>query len=304
MSTDGNTIKQLVEELENDNLEGKEVGIEQIYDLEDMVNESEDMDVNLKGVLRHKLLKIKKDSLPSGTTKWDIFVQDMKRIKDIDEFNELIEYLDKNKDAQLTKEEIAGIENRYNNVLGLINQKLTPYDRDRATKEVNKKIKLFNNRLSRVIEDDFGAWIKQLRLAKKYSLKTLESISGVTASYIHRIENGAKKTPSVPVAEKLAEGLGVNPDEFLRRLNILSDGSSKKEEKALPLQQLISLKQFTLPNGEVANVKQKDKLLSIINEILESDWDSENQFANGVKIINLIVDFRKSYDNKKVNEEE
>ena len=81
----------------------------------------------------------------------------------------------------------------YTNILPLIHEKLSAYDRDRAIKEFNKKIKLFNNRLSRVIEDDFGSWIKQLRKAKGYSLKDLENASGVTASYIHRIESGCKK---------------------------------------------------------------------------------------------------------------
>ncbi|MGD7017947.1 helix-turn-helix domain-containing protein [Bacillus altitudinis] len=55
---------------------------------------------------------------------------------------------------------------------------------------------------------EFGLLIKETRKKRGLSQTSLGSISGFSASYISRIENGKVK-PSVDAIEKLAECLGV-----------------------------------------------------------------------------------------------
>ena len=285
-----NTILNEVEELERRIKEGEDLNINEIKEIETKLESLDKIDTNLEYLLKHKLLKLRRKSLKNTNkaTKWDLFCEDMDEIEGIEPIIQLIDFINERKDNAISKEELAELEAMYTNILPLIHEKLSAYDRDRAIKEFNKKIKLFNNRLSRVIEDDFGSWIKQLRLAKGYSLKDLENASGVTASYIHRIESGSRKTPSVPVAEKLAIGLGVSPDEFLRKLNLVS---SDTVDRKIALTELIAKSTFTI-NEEQVTIEQKNTLLNVINSILNADWTADSKFNEGMNIVNEIDKFK------------
>lgn len=290
MKTLEKNLLNKVEELEKKIKEGENISIEEIKEIENKLDNLKEIDGNLEYLLKHKLLKIRRKSLKdtSKTTKWDLFCEDMEDIEGIEPILELIYFINDRKDDTISKEELSDLENRYGQVLPLIHEKLSTYDRDRAIKEFNKKIKLFNNRLSRVIEDDFGAWIKELRKAKGYSLKDLENASGVTASYIHRIESGSRKTPSVPVAEKLAIGLGVSPDEFLRTLNLVPHNN---EDRNIALTELIAKSKFTI-NEEQVSIEQKNSLLNILNLIINSNWDEKNKVNESITIMNEIDKFK------------
>ncbi|HDS29862.1 MAG TPA: XRE family transcriptional regulator [Firmicutes bacterium] len=59
----------------------------------------------------------------------------------------------------------------------------------------------------------FGEILKRHRTGQKYSLRDLESISGVSASFISRLENG-DSSPTYDIILRLADSLGVKPAEF------------------------------------------------------------------------------------------
>lgn len=61
----------------------------------------------------------------------------------------------------------------------------------------------------RSVSSDFGKYIKQLREAKGLMIKDIAARSGISESYIYRLENGERKVPSVVIIEKLAVALGV-----------------------------------------------------------------------------------------------
>ena len=63
--------------------------------------------------------------------------------------------------------------------------------------------------MSRAVNTSFGSYLRELRANKSYSLKQLEELTGVSASYLNRMENGTRQSPSFPIVEKLAEHLGV-----------------------------------------------------------------------------------------------
>lgn len=281
-----------IEDLETKIAEGKKVTLDEIQGIEKELDSLTNVDNDMDYLLRHKILKVRRKSL-KDKTQWDLFCEDMQKYEGLKELQELINFINERKDDAITKEEIEELNNKFAKILELIqNSEISSYDRDRITREINKKIKLFNNRLSRVIEDDFGSWVKQLRKAKKYSLKQLEVLSGVTASYIHRIESGSRKTPSVPVAEKLAIGLGVSPDEFLRRLNLVSDDTNV--DRNISLTELIAKNSFTINEKPVSH-EQKNALLDVMNLILDFDWTDNTKLQESMQLINKMDKFKETF---------
>ena len=288
----------LVEQLETVKNEGGEIDLEKINTIDKYINENNGLylDSSFEYFIKNKIQKIKQYAMKSKVekvTKWDVFAYDMHQIEDIDAIIELVDTISAKKDDCVSEEELSSIEAMYKKALPLIHEKLSVFDRERAIREFNKKIKLFKNRLNRVIEDDFGSWIKQLRKAKGYSLKDLENASGVTASYIHRIESGSRKTPSIPVAESLATALGVSQDEFLRKLNILS--SEPKKNDNFSLSELLAINNFTI-NGKKVDNEQKNAIITLLNNILSADWTPETKFAEGMTLIQDIDKIRACLD--------
>lgn len=68
-------------------------------------------------------------------------------------------------------------------------------------------MKLFNEEL---FVERFAEEIRKLRKEQALSLKQVEDQSGVSASFVARIENGQRKNISINVALKLANGLGID----------------------------------------------------------------------------------------------
>lgn len=55
------------------------------------------------------------------------------------------------------------------------------------------------------MKNNLGNLLKGLRKGRDYSLKDVEALSGVTASYVYRIEKGERKSPTVFILKKLAD---------------------------------------------------------------------------------------------------
>ena len=65
-----------------------------------------------------------------------------------------------------------------------------------------------------------GKKVKELRRLNQWSLRELESRTGITASYIYRIENGGNSNPTVNVLKKLSEAFNVCPLVFFNEVEI------------------------------------------------------------------------------------
>jgi transcriptional regulator with XRE-family HTH domain len=62
----------------------------------------------------------------------------------------------------------------------------------------------------------FGSEVRQMRKARRMTLKDLERDSGVSVSHLSAIERGASK-PSMDVIHAIADALSVSPDWFFAR---------------------------------------------------------------------------------------
>ena len=80
-----------------------------------------------------------------------------------------------------------------------------------------------------------GEFIKERRLSKGWSKRALAEKAGVSHSEVHRVENGERMNPSVPVLYSIADVLGVPKDEMLRHAGYKSDdGDIPLIEKVFP----------------------------------------------------------------------
>lgn len=156
---------------------------------------------------------------------------------------------------------------------------------------MNKKLKVFHNRIERTINPEFGKKIKELREAKGMSLKDLEHVSGVTSSYVHRIEKGLRK-PSVEKIEKLADALDADFKELLDLLNIgfiLDDKVEKKED--LDLLKIIRNDKLIIGDKKLEKSKQQ-LLIEIINEIVNEEWTEKEELKRGFDLVDKVKQFK------------
>ena len=256
------------------------------YEIEKFENKLKnvELDAKMEIYIKNRISKLKANLVGTNYKKWDLFIHDMEHINNINEVVSFLKKIDELKDKTIDKKTLNNLEKEYSSVVLPIlhdQEKVSKYYRDLCIKEINKKMKVFQNRIDRFINPEFGKRIRELREEQKMSLKDLEYVSGVTSSYIHRIENGLRK-PSVEKIEKLADALHADFKELLDLLNIgfiLGDNKEENEE----LIEVIKKNNFVI-NGEKLS-KEKNKILEkIIESIIENDIDT---------VIDMMENFKK-----------
>jgi len=103
---------------------------------------------------------------------------------------------------------------------------------------------------------DIGKHLRELREAKAFSQGDLEKRTGLLRSYISRVEAG-HTAPSRPTLERLADALGVEPQELLRQ----EHGARPKHPARRP----------RVPSGARMNDWQRLLLRNLITEGYSKD---------------------------------
>jgi transcriptional regulator with XRE-family HTH domain len=85
--------------------------------------------------------------------------------------------------------------------------------------------------------ENFGEYLKRLRLDEKLSLRDVEAKAGVSASYISQIEQGLKKTPGAEILKKIAPVYNVPVQDLLRAAGYLDEapGENLGEEEEVEM---------------------------------------------------------------------
>ncbi|CAM3051435.1 helix-turn-helix transcriptional regulator [Paenibacillus sediminis] len=152
-------------------------------------------------------------------------------------------------------------------------------------KKFRRMIKLLKKRLERAVPDNFGSLIKHLRENKGYSLKELELATGISYSYITRIENGERNVPSYRIIEKLAKALEQNVADLL----YIAEGPSKNGLQ--PVEKLL-LSEGYLVDGIPATKEIRESLVEIFHKINDSPWN-EHKYKDSIDIMESIDRFKK-----------
>ena len=137
----------------------------------------------------------------------------------------------------------------------------------------------------REIPDAVGARIRYLRKQLNLSLKDLERLTGVSPSYINRLERNHRKAPSVPIIYKLAPVLGVSPQELMEM--------TEEEKREKDVIEVILTYHYTLCNGIQVNQAMRDSLAELLQTVMSSDLDGKNKVRDSIEIIEKVREFLK-----------
>lgn len=206
---------------------------------------------------------------------WDKFVLEK---KDKEEFKEILEAI-KIADDNTTRETV-------DSVIKLVEE----LDKDKHKYDLitlERKLKIFENRLVRKINDNFGYMLRSLREQRGLSLAKLGDIAGISSSYINRIELGERNAPSLPVIESLAEALSVETSVLLNAAGMNTEGNEVKSLTELVFSNNISLAE----NGRILSPEKKKEFIELIAYIDRMEW-KENKHVEMLELIDLLDEFK------------
>jgi transcriptional regulator with XRE-family HTH domain len=139
------------------------------------------------------------------------------------------------------------------------------------------------------VTENFGILLKYFRELRGYSLKDLESISNVSASYIFRLENGNRKAPSLPKVFALAEALKITYFKLFETAMALA---SQDQEETVSLQELLIQNDYVV-NQKAISREVKVTLVKIFDTIAESDWNEKSKWQVMFRVGELIEEFKR-----------
>ena len=79
--------------------------------------------------------------------------------------------------------------------------------------------------------DNFGQYLKRLRLEQRLSLRDVEAQAGVSNSYIAQIERGNRRPPGADILRKLAPVYNVPARDLLRAAGLFDEESPSITEE-------------------------------------------------------------------------
>jgi transcriptional regulator with XRE-family HTH domain len=142
---------------------------------------------------------------------------------------------------------------------------------------------------SLTVSDNFGIMLKHYRKIKNLSLKELENLCGVSASYINRLERGERRSPTISVILRLAGVLDISSSVLLAAINIKEPQASEK----ISLYELLIKHEYLL-NGEELSRNAKESLLKIVEHISQCSWSPNTRVRDLLVLSELIDEFKQA----------
>jgi transcriptional regulator with XRE-family HTH domain len=137
----------------------------------------------------------------------------------------------------------------------------------------------------RAVNPSFGNMVKYLRSKRNLSLRQMKEMTGISESYINRIENGNRECPSYPIIEKLASALGVEPTDLL-------EVGSKKSGSVAPLEQLLFSSEFTVDGVKTFSPEAVELLLNLIDVVNDVSWERGTVIADIYEITEAVDELK------------
>ncbi|WP_031537532.1 helix-turn-helix domain-containing protein [Bacillus sp. MB2021] len=138
----------------------------------------------------------------------------------------------------------------------------------------------------RVMSRNFAEKLKYYRELRGYSFKKLGELSGIDGGYIHKMETMRRRAPSYPIIKKLASALLVDITDLI-------DIELPENEPLRSVQEVLIFTEYLI-NGKLPSSKVRENLLSVIQTMLDSDWEEHCKHTDSVKILNKIDIFLRS----------
>lgn len=131
-----------------------------------------------------------------------------------------------------------------------------------------------------------GEFIKERRMAKELSKRALAEKANISHTEVHRIENGDRKNPSVPVLNALADALGVPQEVMLEMAGYVTN----KDEQ-------VPLIERVFP--DLKSDKQKDTVQKIVDGLSRSSELVDKDYDDLVDQVEMFLAYAKNKKNSK-----
>lgn len=153
---------------------------------------------------------------------------------------------------------------------------ISEYYYDYFERQFQRKRGVIERHIQYFRDNSFGQWVAGLRNKKGWSLATAAKNTGVSASYIHRIEKGTRGIPSFTKLNQLAVGYDVPTSEMI---TMASSGIKTLEDYVAEGAFLI--------NGGLATDNQKGNIADLMTLITEgTEKEAIEQLLQVRKMIN------------------
>lgn len=142
--------------------------------------------------------------------------------------------------------------------------------------------------MSRAVNNSFGSYLRDLRNSKNLSLKDLQELSGISASYLNRLENCGRRSPSFGILEKLAGCLGV---ETLQLCQVAMNNKDGDFDEQL-FETVIYNNNFVIGDLE-ADTSLKECIVSLIKCVIAVEWSVATKYQELSQILSEVDKFKK-----------
>jgi len=158
-------------------------------------------------------------------------------------------------------------------------------------KEVNQVLAVTTDESNSVggiaVTENFALLLRHYRTkVKGLSLKQLEELSEINASYLSRLERGEKNAPSLPIVIRIAESLDIPYPVLMATI------FQRLESKGKPsISDVLIQSNFTLNDQELS--KEKRSILISINEFLvDCKWNADTKVKELYMLSEMLDEFK------------
>lgn len=140
----------------------------------------------------------------------------------------------------------------------------------------------------KVFDETFGEKLKGLRKARGMSLHQVSVESGVSPSYISRLERNEKQSPSFPILVELARALKVD-------VLTLAEGLVEQEDEVVDLYSLMFKSPLRVAD-KILTEEETRQVIHLIERIAEFDWNEQTMWRELCEVGSLISAFKGRHD--------
>lgn len=140
----------------------------------------------------------------------------------------------------------------------------------------------------RQVSENLGSAIRYYREKKGYSLQKMFELTGVSPSYLNRLELGQRRNPALSIVNNIADALGVPVDKLVE----ISLEEQKNTTEELPtIAEIIIYNNFAI-NGNPVKQEAKEVLVDIVENITDYIWEGKEKNREIYELLDLIEEFK------------
>ncbi|WP_291754729.1 helix-turn-helix domain-containing protein [Lysinibacillus sp. UBA5990] len=136
----------------------------------------------------------------------------------------------------------------------------------------------------KVFDEAFADKLKRLRKARGLSLQRLGDMTGVSPSYISRLERNEKQSPSFPILVELARALKVD-------VLTLAEGLVEQEDEVVDLYSLMFKSPLRVAD-KILTEEETRQVIHLIERIAKFDWNEQTMWHELCEVGSLIYAFK------------